>query len=149
MFLPSTRKKARELLVQALYQESVSGAEASVIEAEFSANNNMRKVDIEFFSELLHGIINKPEEIDSTYTKYLDRESFSLDLISKVLLRIGSYELCFRIDIPYKVAINEAVNLAKKFGPTGTYKYVNRILDMVALENRAIEMKNKVIEKKV
>ena len=142
MFLPSTRKKARELLVQALYQESVSGAEASVVEAEFSANNNMNKVDTEFFKELLYGIINKLDELDVAYEGYLDRKSSNLDLISRVILRIGSYELCFRIDIPYKVAINESVNLAKKFGPTDSYKYINGILDMVALKKRAIEINN-------
>ena len=142
MFLPSTRKKARELLVQALYQESVSGAEASVVEAEFSANNNMNKVDTEFFKELLYGIIDKLDEVDGAYTEFLDRETSRLDQISRVLLRIGSYELCFRIDIPYKVAINESVNLAKKFGPTDSYKYINGILDMVALKKRAIEINN-------
>jgi|TARA_B110001450_G_C17564035_1_gene457999 N utilization substance protein B len=142
MFLPSTRKKARELLVQALYQESVSGAEASVVEAEFSANNNMNKVDTEFFKELLYGIIGKLDEVDVAYEEYLDRKSSNLDLISRVILRIGSYELCFRIDIPYKVAINESVNLAKKFGPTDSYKYINGILDMVALKKRAIEINN-------
>lgn len=142
MFLPSARKKARELLVQALYQESVSGAEASVVEAEFSANNNMNKVDTEFFKELLYGITDKVDEVDIAYEEYLDRKSSNLDLISRVILRIGSYELYFKIDIPYKVAINESVNLAKKFGPTGSYKYINGILDMVALKKRTIEINN-------
>jgi N utilization substance protein B len=142
MFLPSTRKKARELLVQALYQRSVSGTEISTIHEEFVANNNMDKVDTEFFKELLYGIIDKLDEVDAAYEEYLDRETSRLDLISRIILRIGSYELCFRIDIPYKVAINEAVNLAKKFGPTDTYKYINGILDMTALKKRAIEINN-------
>ncbi len=142
MFLPSTRKKARELLVQALYQRSVSGTEISIIHQEFLVNNNMDKVDTEFFKELLYGIIDKLDEVDGAYTEFLDRETSRLDQISRVILRIGSYELCFRIDIPYKVAINEAVNLAKKFGPTDTYKYINGILDMTALKKRAIEINN-------
>ena len=142
MFLPSTRKKARELLVQALYQRSVSGTEISIIHQEFLANNNMDKVDTEFFKELLYCIIDKLDEVDGAYTEFLDRETSRLDQISRVILRIGSYELCFRIDIPYKVAINEAVNLAKKFGPTDTYKYINGILDMTALKKRAIEINN-------
>ena len=140
MFLPSTRKKARELLVQALYQWSVSGTEVSSIELEFKDNNNMKKVDTDFFKELLYIIPDKLDEVDASYEKYLDRESKSLDLVSKALLRIGCYELCFRIDVPYKVVINEAVNLAKKFGPTDTYKYINGILDKVALEKRTIEI---------
>jgi N utilization substance protein B len=142
MFLPSTRKKARELLVQALYQRSVSGTEISIIHQEFVANNKMDKVDTDFFKELLYGIIEKLDEVDDAYTEYLDRETSRLDQISRVILRIGSYELCFRIDIPYKVSINEAVNLAKKFGPTDTYKYINGILDMAALKKRAIEINN-------
>lgn len=142
MFLPSTRKKARELLVQALYQRSVAGTEISILHQEFVANNNMDKVDTEFFKELLYGIIDKLDEVDGAYTEFLDRETSRLDQISRVILRIGSYELCFRIDIPYKVAINEAVNLAKKFGPTDTYKYINGILDMAALKKRAIEINN-------
>ena len=142
MSLPSTRKKARELLVQALYQHSVSGTEIRTIHQEFIANNNMDKVDTEFFKELLYGIIDKLDEVDGAYTEFLDRETSRLDQISRVILRIGSYELCFRIDIPYKVAINEAVNLAKKFGPTDTYKYINGILDMTALKKRAIEINN-------
>ena len=142
MFLPSTRKKARELLVQALYQRSVAGTEISILHQEVVANNNMDKVDTELFKESLYGIIDKLDEVDGAYTEYLDREASRLDQISRVILRIGSYELCFRIDIPYKVAINEAVNLAKKFGPTDTYKYINGILDMAALKKRAIEINN-------
>ncbi len=141
MSLPSTRKKARQLLVQAMYQWQVSGSDISSIEAEFFTDNNMTKVDTKFFKELLHGIPGKLDDVDGAYELYLDRGSKDLDPISQALLRIGSYELCYRIDVPYKVVINEAVNLAKKFGPTDAYKYINGILDKVALVKRAVEVK--------
>mgnify|MGYP003123279690 CR=1 FL=1 len=141
MSLPSTRKKARQLLVQALYQWQLSGSDLHSIEAEFFTDNDMRKVDTEYFRELLHGIPKKLDEVDAAYESHLDRQSKDLDPISRALLRMGCYELCFRIDIPYKVAINEAVNLAKTFGPTDAYKYINGILDKVAAAHRTIEVK--------
>lgn len=137
--LPSTRKKARHLLVQALYQWQLSGSDIRAIEAEFYVDNNMSKVDTEFFQELLHSIPRKLDEVDGAYESYLDRKAKDLDPISQAILRVGAYELTFRIDVPYKVAINEAVNLAKKFGPTDAYKYINGILDKVATAKRAIE----------
>ena len=140
MALPSERKKARQLLVQALYQWQVSGSDIGSIEAEFFTDNNMSKVDTEFFKELLHGIPGKLDEIDGTYELHLDRKAGDLDPISRALLRMGTYELSHRIDVPYKVAINEAVNLAKKFGPTDAYKYINGILDKVAVSKRAAEV---------
>jgi len=140
MALPSERKKARQLLVQALYQWQVSGSDIGSIEAEFFTDNNMSKVDAEFFKELLHGIPGKLDEIDGTYELHLDRKAGDLDPISRALLRMGTYELSHRIDVPYKVAINEAVNLAKKFGPTDAYKYINGILDKVAVSKRAAEV---------
>jgi transcription antitermination protein NusB len=141
MVLPSTRKKARQLLVQALYQWQISGSDIGSIEAEFFTDNNMSKVDTDFFRELLHGIPSKLDEIDGAYEPHLDRKSGDLDPISRALLRMGTYELSFRIDVPYKVVINEAVNLAKKFGPTDAYKYINSILDKVAMATRAVEIK--------
>ena len=101
----------------------------------------MRKVDTEFFRELLHGIPRHLDELDAVYGAHLDRKNTDLDPVSRALLRMGSYELCYRIDVPYKVAINEAVNLAKTFGPTDAYKYINGILDKVAVERRAVEVK--------
>ncbi|MEH6466859.1 MAG: transcription antitermination factor NusB, partial [Porticoccus sp.] len=110
-------------------------------EAEFFADNNMSKVDTDFFRELLHGIPKKLDEIDGIYELHLDRKLGDLDPISRALLRMGTYELSFRIDVPYKVVINEAVNLAKKFGPTDAHKYINGILDKVAMATRAVEVK--------
>ena len=127
--------------MQALYQWQISGSDIGSIEVEFFTDNNMTKVDTDFFRELLHGIPRKLDEIDGAYEPHLDRKLGDLDPISRALLRMGTYELSFRIDVPYKVVINEAVNLAKKFGPTDAYKYINSILDKVAMATRATEIK--------
>ena len=140
MSLPSQRRKARQLLVQALYQWQLSGSDIGDIEAEFHTDNNMSKVDTEFFAELLHGIPRKVDEIDAAFADHLDRKMAELDPVSVALLRMGSYELLHRVDVPYKVVINEAVSLAKRFGPTDTYKYINGILDNVAASSRSVEI---------
>ena len=138
--LPSHRKKARHLLVQALYQWQLAGADLHAIEAQFFTDNDMRKVDTEFFREVLHGIAATVDELDACYGKYLDRALDELDPVSRALLRLGTYELLHRIDVPYRVAINEGINLAKAFGPTDAHKYVNGILDKVAAGSRQLEI---------
>ncbi|MCK9505106.1 MAG: transcription antitermination factor NusB [Porticoccaceae bacterium] len=138
---PSHRKKARHLLVQALYQWQLSGTSINSIEAEFFTDNKMDTVDTQFFRELLHGVPEKVAELDGRFTPYLDRRQDELDPVSLAVLRIGTYELLFRIDVPYKVVINESVNLAKAFGPSDAHKYINSILDKVAIDSRQVEIK--------
>ena len=137
---PSNRKKARHLLVQALYQWQLTGTDIGSIEAEFFTDQNMAQVDTAYFRELLHGIPEKTTELDEGFQPYLDRRLDELDPVSISVLRIGTYELMFRIDVPYKVVINEAVNLAKAFGPTEAHKYINSILDKVAVNSRKLEI---------
>jgi len=137
---PSNRKKARHLLVQALYQWQLTGTSINSIEAEFFTDNKMDAVDTQFFRELLHGIPEKVVELDAGYALYLDRRQDELDPVSLAVLRIGTYELMFRIDVPYKVVINESVNLAKAFGPSEAHKYINSILDKVAVASRKVEI---------
>lgn len=138
--LPSARKKARHLLVQALYQWQLADADIGAIEAEFHVDNNMSKVDTSYFHELLHGIPRQLAAIDASYEHLLDRKIGDLDPVSQAILRLGGYELLYRLDVPYRVVINEAVNLAKTFGPTDAHKYVNSILDKVAAATRKIEI---------
>ena len=138
--LAARRHKARHYAMQALYQWHMAGASITQIEVEFRADNDMSNVDGEYFSELLHRIPHMLSELDSLFDEHLDREKDDLGAVELALLRIGSYELSQRIDVPYKVAINEAVNLAKKFGATDSFKYVNGILDKVARQTRAIEI---------
>lgn len=126
--------------MQALYQWHMSGSNLTQIETEFRADYDMRKVDVLYFSELLHRIPARLGEVDAHYRPFLDREQKDIDPIELALLRIGSYELMARIDVPYKVVINEAVSLAKKFGAEDSHKYINGVLDRVAGELRGPEV---------
>ena len=140
MSKPKMRQKARRLLAQALYSWDMGGTDLASIEAAFHTDNDMTAVDTEFFHEVLHGVPKQLGEIDSAYQAHLDREQEQLDPVSRAILRLSTYELIYRIDVPYKVVINEGVNLAKTFGPTDAFKYINGILDQVAMEKRAIEV---------
>jgi len=137
---PSERRKARHLLVQALYQWGMSGNSINDIEAEFHADNNMTKVDTVYFKEILHEVPSKLDEIEEAYAPYLDRKNEELDPIATAILQMATYEILHRIDVPYKVVINEAVSLAKKFGATDSYKYVNGVLDKLAIAKRSAEI---------
>ncbi len=138
--LPSARKKARHMLVQALYQWQLAGDNIGTIEAQYMAEKGMAKADSEFFHELLHAIPAKLDELDGAYREFLDRDPQALDPISLAILRIGVYELLHRVDVPYRVVINESINLAKTFGPTDAYKYINGIIDRVAARARRVEI---------
>ena len=138
---PSNRRKARHLLVQALYQWKMTGADVGSIEAEFFSDRKMTDVDTEYFRDLLHAVPGNVAELDERYGRFLDRAMEGLDPVSLSVLRLGTYELMFRIDIPYRVAINEAVNLARAFGPTDAHKYINSILDKVAATCRQTEIR--------
>ena len=128
------------MLVQALYQWQLAGASIASIEAQYMAENGMAKADSAFFRELLHEIPAKLDELDAAYREFLDRDPQALDPISLAVLRIATYELLHRADVPYRVVINESINLAKTFGPTDAYKYINGIVDRVAARARRIEI---------
>lgn len=138
---PSARRKAREMLLQSLYQWEVAGQDIHAIEAQFYAENNMDKVDRDYFREVLHGIPAAVGEIDKSFEPLLDRRLDELDPISLSVLRIGSYEMSERLDVPVKVVINEAVNLAKRFGPEDSQKYINAVVDKLARRLRKDELR--------
>ena len=135
----SYRKKARNLLVQALYQWQMASGSSSDIEAQFRADNTA-KIDWDFFHEAVVHILTKTEEVDQTFSEELDRKLNQLDPIELALLRLGSFEFLERIDVPYKVVINEYVDLAKKYGASDSYKYINGVLDKLAKKYRAVEI---------
>lgn len=138
---PAARRKARRFTVQALYQWQMTGTNLGEIETQFRVDNDMRKTDVAYFHELLHEIPKCLNHLDGLFTPYLDRELKDLDRVELAILRIGTYELSKRIDVPYKVAINEGIELAKYFGATESHKYVNGVLDKVAQKLRVLEMK--------
>ena len=131
--LSAQRRKARHYAMQALYQWQMAGAQASDIEAEFRMDNDMTHVDLDYFHELLNRATRQAGELDQHIGSVLQDKILSeLDPVSLALLRMSTYELVARLDVPYKVVINEAVALAKKFGPTDAYKFINGTLDKLA-----------------
>jgi len=137
----SARRRAREIALQGLYEWLVSGAEAKVIDAHMHEQDGFDKCDAAHFDALLHGCINEAVDIDAVLTRHVDRKTTLLSPIEHGVLMIGVYELTHCIDVPYKVAINEAVELAKSYGGTDGHKYVNGVLDKAAGDLRPVEIK--------
>jgi N utilization substance protein B len=133
------RTRARRLAMQALYQWDLSGNNLSEIEVQFLEDEDFSKADKDYFHELLHQVPARLDEVEALFTPYLDRALKEIDPVERAVLRMASYELLARIDIPYRVIINESVNLTKKFGAEQAYKYVNGILDKAARQVRAVE----------
>jgi N utilization substance protein B len=133
------RTRARRLAMQALYQWDLSGNNLSEIEVQFLEDEDFSKADKDYFHELLHQVPARLDEVELAFTPYLDRPLQELDPVERAVLRMASYELMSRIDIPYKVIINESVNLTKKFGAEQAFKYVNGVLDKTARHLRAFE----------
>ena len=138
--LAAQRRKARHYGLQALYQWTLSGASPSDIEAEFRVDNDFRHTDGEYFSAVLRGVVDDVDGLESLFEPALDRTLDELDPIERNLLRLGTFELRDRIDVPYKVVISEAVALAKKFGATDSHRYINGVLDKVARQLRQVEL---------
>ena len=134
------RQKARRMLLQALYQWELARAPVTDIMAEFLVYYQ-GKIDREFFKQVFPDVIAHVGELDEMMQPWLDRDVKSLDPIELSLLRLGLYELAHRIDVPYKVVINEAVELAKVFGATDGHKYINGVLDRAARQLRALEQR--------
>jgi N utilization substance protein B len=141
--LPAQRSKARHYAMQALYQWSVTKNPLNVIEAEFHTDNDMSVVDTEYFHELVHQVPAQLALLETDFLPHItDMALHELDPITLALLRMATYELRFRLDVPYKVVINEALRLAKKFGATDSHKFINGVLDKVAARLRAVEVKS-------
>ncbi|CCK77632.1 MAG: transcription antitermination factor NusB [Oleispira antarctica] len=138
---PAARRKARSFALQAIYQWHMAGADLAKIEAEFRADNDMSKVDLEYFHEILHGVPRELSALDNIISPLLDRNTEELTPVELSILRLATYEMLHRIDVPYKVVINEAVELAKSFGATDGHKYVNGVVDKVAQQVRTVEVK--------
>jgi N utilization substance protein B len=138
--LAAERRKARHYGMQALYQWHMAGASLNDIEAEFRADYDFSHVDLAYFQALLHEIPACVDELDAALEPLLDRKLDELDPIERTLLRMGMFELTQRIDVPFKVVINEEVALAKKFGATDSHKYINGVLDKAARELRKVEI---------
>ena len=126
--------------MQGLYEWLVSGAEVSRVDSHVREQEGFDKCDSAHFDALLHGCIAEASDIDAALTRHVDRKTSDLSPVEHGVLMIGIYELKHCIDIPYKVAINEAVELAKSFGGTDGHKYVNGVLDKAAVDLRPVEV---------
>lgn len=126
---PSPRRKARELAVQAVYSWQLSKNSVSEIDANFLTDNSARRFDIAYFQQLLHGVTSSVGSIDSAISPHVDRPLDDVDHVEKAILRVAIYELTDCVDVPYKVVINEAIELAKSFAADDSHKFVNGVLD--------------------
>lgn len=126
---PSARRLARELAVQALYSWQMSGNDIAQVELHLATSNDMKKVDTSYFQTLFRGVVKQLGDLDTAIKPYLGRLPEEIDPIEKAILRIATFELVERIDVPYRVVINEAIELAKSFGAEESHKFINGVLD--------------------
>lgn len=126
---PKARRKSRELAVQAVYSWQMSNNAVEKIELSIVTSNDMKNVDTEYFLELLRAVVKDCADLDKKIKPYLGRLPEELDPVEKAILRIAAYELISRLDVPYKVVINEAIELAKSFGAEDSHKFINGVLD--------------------
>jgi N utilization substance protein B len=135
----SQRKRARTLVLQALYQWQVGQSSVSQVEAEFRTDHDFKRIDEDYFVEVFRSIPSNIGDLDKQFEMLLDRSLEDVDPIELAILRIGTYELKHRVDVPFRVVLNEAVELAKQFGGTDGHKYVNSVLDKLGPRLRAAE----------
>lgn len=137
---PVARRLARQYALQALYQWQLSQANPADIETQFLAKQINKRTDLDYFKELIHNIPDQSAELDNYMTPFLSRPIHEIDPIELAILRLSTYELAKRLDIPYRVSINEALELTKKYGSIEGFKFVNGVLDHIARELRTHEM---------
>jgi|SRR2546427_7305794 len=139
--MKSSRHRAREFALQGLYQWLLSRTDPATIRAQLAEAGGFAKCDTAFFDSLWRGVIDNFDALVKAFAPYLDRAPRELSPIEKAILAIGAWELLHQPDIPYRVAINEAVELAKSYGGTDGHKYVNGVLDKLAALTRGPEMR--------
>ncbi|AXR07185.1 transcription antitermination factor NusB [Salinimonas sediminis] len=135
----SARRKARELAVQGVYSWQMSKNDIAQVELALATSNNMHKVDMVYFQALLRGVAKDASRLDAAMKPYLGRLPEELDPIEKAILRVATYELVDRMDVPYRVIINEAIELAKIFGAEESHKFINGALDKAVRKFRENE----------
>ena len=137
--LAKARGKARRMAMQALYQWQMTADDVDGIEQQFLEENDMKSVDQEYFSELLLGVMREIGRIDDALEKHMPRKINAVDPVERAILRIATYEFIERLDVPYRVVLNEAVVLSKKFCSEKSHTFVNAVLDKVARDTRIHE----------
>lgn len=136
---PVARSRSRRRALQALYAWQVSGGDARSVIAQFAHEQAHEEADLEYFEDLVRGVLLHADELDATLATHLDREIATVDPVERAALRIAAYELVYRPDVPYRVVINEAIDSTKRFGAEHGHTYVNGVLDKVAVALRGLE----------
>lgn len=134
------KRRARKLALQALYQWLLAKNELYEIEAQFRVANNMEKVDVAYFCQLLYGVPEHCQSLENEFAVFLDRPVAGLNPIELTILRMGSYELVYCPEIPYRVVLDESISLAKTFGSQDGFRYVNGVLNNLARKVRTVEI---------
>jgi N utilization substance protein B len=137
---PAARSRARRRAQQALYAWQQSASPVDKVIEQFRAEQDMEVADLEYFEALVRGVVRHAEELDAVLAKFIDRTVAQVDPIERAVLRIAAFELAHRLDVPYRVVINEAIETTKRFGAEHGHTYVNGVLDRAAAEWRAQEI---------
>ncbi|MDA3913579.1 transcription antitermination factor NusB [Oleiagrimonas sp.] len=138
---PAARSRSRRRALQAIYAWQMSGAAIDTVILQFRHEQDMEVADLTYFEDLLHGVADHLEELDAGLVPYLDRPVAQVDPIERAAMRLAAYELKFRPDVPYRVILNEAIEVTKRFGADHGHTYVNGVLDKLADDWRALEKK--------
>ena len=136
---PVTRARARRRALQAVYAWQISGGLVEQIIAQFAHEQAHEIADLEYFDDLVRGVVKHRISLDEALVGYLDRPVEEVDPIERAVLRLSAYELIHRLDVPYRVVLNEAIEIAKRFGSEHGHTYVNGVLDRAAADWRATE----------
>ncbi len=135
----AARSRARRRALQALYAWQLSGSHMNAVIDQFRHEQDMEVADLEYFEDLLHGVERNIDAIDISLKPFVDRDVAQIDPIERAALRLAAYELKYRPDVPYRVIINEAIEVTKRFGADHGHSYVNGVLDKLASTLRATE----------
>jgi transcription antitermination protein NusB len=135
----AARSRARRRALQALYAWQMSGSSMNAVIDQFRHEQDMEVADLEYFEDLLHGVEKHVGVLDDALKPYIDRDVAQIDPIERAALRLAAYELKYRPDVPYRVIINEAIEVTKRFGADHGHSYVNGVLDKLAAQLRVVE----------
>ncbi len=135
----AARSRARRRALQAIYAWQMSGSHMQAVVEQFRHEQDMEIADLEYFEDLLRGVERHVDELDAQLKPYVDREVTQIDPIERAALRLAAYELAHRPDVPYRVVINEAIEVTKRFGADHGHSYVNGVLDKLAASLRGTE----------
>lgn len=140
---PAARSRSRRRALQAVYAWQLSHTPVEKVLEQFSNEQDMEIADLPYFEALVRGVINGHKALDQALSMYVDRPMEHVDPIERAVLRLAAFEMRDRLDVPYRVIINEAIEIAKRFGSDHGHTYVNGVLDQAAGQWRSVEIKNR------